>query len=1107
MARLTQNKETLEALHLKIAALYETQLNDPSQALLQYQIAYSLNPQNIKTVRGMRNLFQKQNRWSETIEMYEREATLQEEPAKRPAIYLKIGDIWTDEMKVPHKALESYSRVLAQGFHRPTAEKMMKLQQEVGDHRGLAEVMERELRAAGTKAEDLLGKLLKLAEIYWKKINDFSNAARVFDVALTQDKQNRLALDALEFLFNELKQFEPLIAILKRKLPLVTEASEKLALHRKIAEIYRSKLYWGFEAIEHYEAAMELAPQDLDIVHDLQAVYLEWAAFSKLVTAYEHEISLVQGPERIIELYHNIGELWYSKLFDENKAIAIYQKLLEFNPNDRRALEKLACLFKVQQKWPILLEILIKLAQLSQEQHDLDAEIAAQLEIGKIQRQLKHTQEAIAAFQRVMELEEYNAEAFTALEELYQGQKSYREMVEILEEKALKVAEPEAKLNIYLMLGKIYEENIKDPAAACRSFEKVLEFQRDHKAALKALHHLYQTTQQSLQMSRILQRELEFSQDANETAELCFQLANLYANELGNSKQAYTYLHQAIESCPKHSRSLIQLADMAESEGKYKEALDYLQKAVEHTPDFHERYRMYVRLGKIYGERLQNLTESIAMYQAAMRMDPHDPDAPAALAEIYHGQMQWEALEDLVGKFITLLAPNHPQVGIWYHRWATAAENLDKKDEAISRYITAMKLAPKHLPTLLALGPLHVEKEQWQEAWQCFQEAYAHPELRDKTKVLSQLGMIEEKLGKYQEAMEHYQQLLSVHPEDTQAMYALAKVTMQLEKYDESLGFFQQALTTSEDDEFKCTVRKDKAGLLHKVGKTHDAITEYVRVFEYNPQDSSVILALCTLYSKIKDWEQAEHWNQQHYQLIQDVQSKVENRCKYAIILSEGMKKYDEALASYQEALALDPTCLAAIEGIGKIYVMLKDWQSLANSYQNFLSKLPTDKRPIGFPIHIALGHLLAEQLNDKAGAAREFEKALELVPNHVEAQIALTEIKSGTAETRQDAVKGHLKLLQRDQFRTASYRALGKLLIAEGQKDRAMRAYRALQIFEPAALQDCPLTSQLATKMLGTEIPENAIAQNIVPSRVIPLFELMALTDDSQQKNLSTIH
>jgi tetratricopeptide (TPR) repeat protein len=109
---------------------------------------------------------------------------------------------------------------------------------------------------------------------------------------------------------------------------------------------------------------------------------------------------------------------------------------------------------------------------------------------------------------------------------------------------------------------------------------------------------------------------------------------------------------------------------------------------------------------------------------------------------------------------------------------------------------------------------------------------------------------------------------------------------------------------------------------------------------------------LANLYIKVEDWEQAEHWNQIHYQTLETVKEKVENRCLHGYIQYTGLQKAQQALQAYKEALSLDPACIPAIQQIAPIYIALQDWDTLISTYQTFLQSLPANKQKLGFPFH-----------------------------------------------------------------------------------------------------------------------------------------------------------
>ena len=736
----------------------------------------------------------------------------------------------------------------------------------------------------------------------------------------------------------------------------------------------------------------------------------------------------------------------------------------------------------------------------ARQRDSIDEEIALQLDLGNIYKKTGERQQAIASFQRVLELEEFHEEAFTGLESLYEGGGMFTDLIETLEDKAQLVTAPQEVVYIQLRLGTLYEENRQDYDQSIACFQKVLSIE-ENMTALQALHRLYQTRQDWNALEEIARRELELASDAEPKADLCFLLGTLNLEYFENSVVARDYFLQCIEHQPSHAGSLMQLREIAEKKQDWQEAASYLQQASEHVKKPEEKAMLLTSLGCLYRDNLQSIDKAIEYYQEALAVNPESVEALEASTDIYFQQAQWEKLEPLLAQLIPLLQDKIGDKLITsQYRWACTGEALGRIDDAISRYLRTLQLDDSHLPSLLALGRIFLSRQNWRQALQAYKKAYSLENLEEKSDVLVKIALAEEKLEQYSSAIEHYEAYLQMVVYNKQVLKSLAQLHQKMDNHHQSIVYWQKIIDSEQvSEEERYTALKARGELLRKLEEFEDAIDTYLQVFEYNPQDLSVALALTELHIRLDQWEQAEHWNQQHYVLLENPGDQVANRCRHGHILFSGLQQHEAAIESYREALEIDPSYLEAIWGITEIYRSKKNWPALADSYRSFLDNLPTESRKIGFTIHLALGQLLVEKLNDPQGAVDQFEIALQLDPDHLEAQIAITEIKSASPEHKREAVKGHLLLLRRDPFRIASYRSMVRLFQETGQKDRELRAIRALKVLEPEERNKSGDRDKAKSVM---ELAATVVAQYIVPARIAPLRDVLALTGEYQEKN-----
>ncbi len=92
-------------------------------------------------------------------------------------------------------------------------------------------------------------------------------------------------------------------------------------------------------------------------------------------------------------------------------------------------------------------------------------------------------------------------------------------------------------------------------------------------------------------------------------------------------------------------------------------------------------------------------------------------------------------------------------------------------------------------------------------------------------------------------------------------------------------------------------------------------------------------------------------------------------------------RRFAEAVDAYQKALAIDPKNVDVRVDMGTCYRNIGKPDTAVTEYKKALE---IDPRHIN--AHKNLGVVLADDLHDRAGAVKEFEKVLEIAPNEPDA-------------------------------------------------------------------------------------------------------------------------
>ncbi|MEL6180098.1 MAG: hypothetical protein AAFS10_14155, partial [Myxococcota bacterium] len=102
--RLTESPRARANIYFRIGSIHETVHHDLEQAIACYERAVGHDPGSAPALHGLREIYQRQQRWDKVIETFEREAALWHEPRERASIFAMMADIYADHLDNPERA-------------------------------------------------------------------------------------------------------------------------------------------------------------------------------------------------------------------------------------------------------------------------------------------------------------------------------------------------------------------------------------------------------------------------------------------------------------------------------------------------------------------------------------------------------------------------------------------------------------------------------------------------------------------------------------------------------------------------------------------------------------------------------------------------------------------------------------------------------------------------------------------------------------------------------------------------------------------------------------------------------------------------------------------
>ena len=244
--------------------------------------------------------------------------------------------------------------------------------------------------------------------------------------------------------------------------------------------------------------------------------------------------------------------------------------------------------------------------------------------------------------------------------------------------------------------------------------------------------------------------------------------------------------------------------------------------------------------------------------------------------------------------------------------------------------------------------------------------------------------------GKLDEASKEYREALRMNPNFASAHNNLGRVYCDQEKLDEAIGEYREALRI---DPYSAEVPNNLGVAYHKQGKLDEAIGEYREALRTNPYLASAHNNLGLVFYEQGKLDQAVREYRETLRIDPSFASAHNN---LGLVFYE-QGKLDQAVREYRETLRIDPSFASAHNNLGRVY---RDQGKLDEAVREYWEALQTN--PNFAEAHYNLGRVYLHhgKLDE---AIREYREAVRIDPNFAQAHYNLSLVLEKT--NKQDAL------------------------------------------------------------------------------------------------------
>jgi tetratricopeptide (TPR) repeat protein len=682
------------ALLARVAALDEERLGDRDSAIATWAEIQTEQPSDAGALNALERLYQQAGKWRELIEVLRNRIDLTSADGEAVQLLARVANIHEQELEETDEAIAAWIEVAERDPNAMVAlNQLARLYKAQQRHADLIDVLERQVSL--TDGGDRLALEVQIAQLLAGPLGRPVESLERWGTILRQEPEHPQALAAVEKALEDLDlrvmaadtlrptyaatgQDDKLASLSLRQAEWTDDPATKV---RALSEVVRLREFRLGDKAGAFEAQLQTlrwAATEPDLaahVAETERLAGELGREADLIDVYREVAPNVLDAEIQRRLYLDTADLARGVRHDLDLAREYYQKVLDLQPEDRRALAALESIYREKNDTEKLVEILLRQTD-DPNTTDIDERVVALVEAAGLYASLGRPDDAIGVWQQVLESAPERADAIYALEELYRQQQRWHDVVDLYERRLGFVTSIEEAVTLRVQLGNLYEAHIHDIEAAIENYAAALSGNSRQPAALAALERLlsdpeartsaaevlepiYMSQQRWPDLIRVYEVKLDGTSDPTDRLKLTRFVARLYEEQLEDFEHALEWYARVFREAPGDDAVRDQLQRLASIVDNWQFVADTYQKYIDdESGDTSEVREVAIALATIYDRRVGNVDGAFRAYKRAMAIvdDAAVPDTREVVRRIEELLGRSQKWHDLLGVYDELAA-------------------------------------------------------------------------------------------------------------------------------------------------------------------------------------------------------------------------------------------------------------------------------------------------------------------------------------------------------------------------------------------------------------------------------------------------------------------
>jgi tetratricopeptide (TPR) repeat protein len=458
---------------------------------------------------------------------------------------------------------------------------------------------------------------------------------------------------------------------------------------------------------------------------------------------------------------------------------------------------------------------------------------------------------------------------------------------------------------------------------------------------LEAARKVYEGRREYDAVRKLLEIELVVAKGTPREATLLTELARVLDEELMDDGGARALYERLLAANPNDTDAAEALDRSNAKRSKWRDLLErYVQEAQgAGDPAFHSSLlvsaaEVVFRYGREGGET-EPVDRIVSLLREALALDPKNRRAEMLLERMLRDGGRWDDVAQALERFASEATQKDEKIAGWLRLARTFAKKLKSADRAAAAYERVLDVAPGNAESATFLSDYFNAHEMWDHLVALYEGQLSAGALRGKEEesgAMLQIAMVHWRMRGRPEAAEPWferlRKLDPAHPGMLSFFREWCSTRGESVRLAAILGDAQRATADGPD---RAAIVAEIAKLAEEGANAQKAIEQWRTVLRQDPLNKEARHALKRLYRQTASWNALTDLLRQELDKLaaDDAAGRLPVLREIAVVYRDEVKSDSALVTVLTQIVQLDPTDLASVRELARVYESLQRWRDL----------------------------------------------------------------------------------------------------------------------------------------------------------------------------------